>query len=103
MTVGAEGAAPPARELFGRRASKDGRLVVALRGLEAAGECVIEVEVFPVTGLGLEPLSLGPHRFPTLDEAVGFVEEGLLALEYLGCSIQSGLEERRLEAVPDLT
>jgi hypothetical protein len=32
---------------------------------------------------------------------VSFVEEALLALEYLGCTIQGGSDDRRLHAVPD--
>jgi hypothetical protein len=101
MTISAEGAPAEKRELFARRALKDGRTVVDLRGLQAGGECVIEVDVYPVTGAGTEPLRLGPYALGTLDEAVAFVEEALLALEYLGCSIQSSSDDRRLHAVPD--
>jgi hypothetical protein len=101
MTLSAEGASAQGRELFARRAVKDGRAVVDLRGLQAGGECVIHVDVYPVTGAGAEPLHLGPYALGTLDEAVSFVEEALLALEYLGCSIHAGADERRLHAVPD--
>ena len=103
MTIGAEGAAAPTRELFVRQAIKDGRTVVALNGFELAGECVIQADVYPVTGLGLEPLSLGPYTFATVDEAVGFTEEALLALEYLGCSVHAGSDERRLHTVPNVS
>ncbi len=78
------------RELFTRRAVKDGRTVVHLRALENSGDCVIETDVYPVTGLGVEPLPLGPFAFASMDEGVTFVEEALLALEYLGCSILQG-------------
>jgi len=101
MGIGAEGARTPARELFSRRAVKEGRTVVSLRGVQTAGRCRIEVGVFPTTGVGLDAVPLGPYDFPGLDEAIDFVEEALLAFEYLGCSVHSGAEERTLRAVPD--
>jgi hypothetical protein len=91
MTIGAEASRVPPRELFARRAIKDGRLVMALRGMDIGGEYVVAVDVYPVTGLALEPVPLGPHTFQSLDNAVGFVEESLLALEYLGCDIEKGV------------
>lgn len=91
MTIGAEAAHLPARELFARRAIRDGRLVMSLRGMDIGGEYVVAVDVYPVTGLALEPIPLGPHTFSSLDDAVSFVEESLLALEYLGCSIEKGV------------
>jgi hypothetical protein len=35
----------------------------------------------------IEPLTLGPYKFATPEEAQAFVEEATLALEYLGCEI----------------
>ena len=101
MGIAAEGARTQARELFSRRAVKEGRTVVSLRGLQAEAGCRIDVDVFPVTGMGAEPVTLGPYEFPGLDEAIDLVEEALLAFEYLGCSIHSGGEDRGLRAVPD--
>lgn len=80
-------------QLFVRHARKDDRTVVALRGLDHGAACVVEVDVFPTNGLGLEPMPLGPYTFETLDEAVRFTEETLIALEYLGCSVHSGPAE----------
>lgn len=93
MTIG-PGDAGRARQLFVRRAVKDGRAVLLLRGAEVGRGCSIEADVYPVTGLGAEPVPIGPYSFPTLDDALTFVEEALLALEYLGCSIHSGAGER---------
>ncbi len=90
--MGLDEVAPP-RQLFVRRAIKDGRTVVLLRGLEIGGECAIDAEVYPITGAGLDPVQVGAHTFPTLDDALTYVEEALLALEYLGCSIASGTVE----------
>jgi hypothetical protein len=95
MTSGLDGGLASARELFARTAVKDGRTVVTLHGFESGGAFVIEVEVFPITGIGLDPVGMGPYRFPTLDDAVGFVEEALLALEHLGCTIHSGIDDGR--------
>jgi hypothetical protein len=101
MTIGAETPQLPARELFARRAIKDGRLVMSLRGMDIGGEYVVAVDVYPVTGLALEPVPLGPHSFPALDDAVSFVEESLLALEYLGCTIEKGAVESNHRAGGD--
>ena len=81
---------PVGDQLFIRHARKDDRTVVALRGLDRGESCVVEVDVFPSGGLGIDPMPLGPYSFTSLDEAVRFTEEALLALEYLGCSVHSG-------------
>jgi hypothetical protein len=82
-------------QLFIRHARKDDRTVVALRGVESGAQCVVEVDVYPTSGAGLEPMPLGPYTFGSLEDAVRFTEEALLALEYLGCSVSSGsLEEQ---------
>jgi hypothetical protein len=80
-------------QLFLRHARKDDRTVVALRGLDHGSECIVEVDVFPTSGAGLEPMPLGPYTFESLEDAVRFTEEALLALEYLGCSVYSGPAE----------
>ena len=77
-------------QLFLRHARKDDRTVVALRGLDHGAQCVVEVDVYPTGGVGLEAMPLGPYTFGSLEDAVRFTEEALLALEYLGCSVHSG-------------
>ena len=101
MSIGADAAQLPTRELFARRAIRDGRLVMSLRGMDLGGEYLVAVDVYPVTGLALEPSPLGPHRFGSLDEAVSFVEESLLALEYLGCTIEKVTDGDRRAAGDD--
>lgn len=64
--------------------------MVALRGLDHGAACIVEVEVYPTGGAGLEPMPLGPYTFDSLEDAVRFTEEALLALEYLGCSVHTG-------------
>jgi len=75
--------APPA--LATRMARKDGKQVVALRCLEQDGEAIVECEVYPVSGLQIEPLRPGPYRFRTLHEAGEFMDEAMRSLTYLGC------------------
>ena len=101
MRPGGQDIATVPRELFSRRGVKDGRLVVALSCQDSGQGFAIALDVYPVTGPALNPIPLGPHPFGTLDDAVGFVEEALLALEYLGCSIESGSDSRRAQAAID--
>ena len=75
------------RELGVRSARKDGRQVVTLRGVDRGAESVVECEVYPVSGLRVEPLRPGPYRFPNADEARAFMEEAVQALTYLGCDV----------------
>ena len=75
-------------EVFCYRASKDGRPVVILRGLQTHGALglTIEAEVHPVQGHQHSVLRR-PYRFASRDQALRFVDEALLALEYLDCSV----------------
>lgn len=70
-----------------REATHDGRLVAHLRCYDDSdqGGTVVEARVHPPTG---EPITRG-YRFPTAPEAFKFVQEALLALEYLGCQVAS--------------
>jgi hypothetical protein len=74
-------------ELAVRSARKDGRQVVTLRCVDEGGECVVECEVYPVSGLRVEPLRPGPYRFANADEAGAFMDEAVQALTYLGCDV----------------
>jgi hypothetical protein len=69
------------------RAEKDGKQVVILRRYEGARGAVVECDVFPVNTMRIEPLRPGPYLFATPEPAARFVNEVLLALEYLGCTI----------------
>jgi len=78
---------PPGLELSVHSARKDGREVVRLRSVDQGGAGVIECEVYPLSGLRVEPLRPGPYRFPSRSEADAFVNEAVLALTYLGCEV----------------
>jgi hypothetical protein len=45
----------------------------------------VDCEVYPVSGLRVEPLRPGPYKFATLVHANAFVDEAMRALTYLGC------------------
>ena len=77
--------ATPARPVTSRVARRDGRQVANLRSVEANGEAIVECEVYPVSGLQVEPLRPGPYRFATREEASAFIDEAMQALTYLGC------------------
>lgn len=84
---GKKGAKGSAKESFHRHAKKDGRRVVILRLFEREEQFVVECDVYPTNSLRVEPLHPGPYHFGNRDEAATFIEEALLALEYLGCDV----------------
>ena len=72
----------PARELFSRTATDDGRHVVTLRCLESQGEFLVECAV------GTErERTVGPYVFADARDARRFADEATLALEFLGCEL----------------
>lgn len=81
------GATAEDRELGLCSAKKEGRQVVSLRSFERGTEFFVECDVYPVTGLSIEPLKPGPYRFRTEDEAKLFMSEAAQALTYLGCEV----------------
>lgn len=68
-----------------REATREGRRVALLRCYDGVGETVVEAEVTPVRGG--DPVRRGPYRFASATEAFRFVQEALLALQYLGCEV----------------
>jgi hypothetical protein len=80
-------AAADAKELFHRTAKKDGRRVVILRCFDREEGTIVECDVYPTNSLRVEPLHPGPYTFASRDEASAYIDEALLALEYLGCDI----------------
>ena len=70
-----------------REAVIDGRRVALLRCYDGEGATIVDVEVVP-TNSNI-PVRRGPYRFTTAHEAFRFMQEALLALQYLGCSVVS--------------
>lgn len=72
------------RELYVRRARKDGRSVAILRATDHFGSCVVEAEVFNESGDSTES---GPYTFPDPRQATKFMTEAVETLIYLGCDV----------------
>lgn len=69
-----------------REATRDGRRIALLRCYDAdGGGTLVEAEVTP--SRGGDPIRRGPYRFENANEAFRFVQEALLALQYLGCQV----------------
>jgi hypothetical protein len=68
---------------------KDGRPVVRLRCADCGTEWVVECDVYPADELSVQPKTAGPYVFGTAQEAKTFVETSLLALELVGCDVDS--------------
>ena len=64
-----------------RQAIRDGRQVALVRCFDGDGATIVEYEVGR-TG------KTGSYRFATAPDAFRFVQEALLALQYLGCTIE---------------
>jgi hypothetical protein len=63
-----------------REAVKDGRRVAILRCYDAQGSTVVELEAQRTGARRF-------YRFATAPEAFRFVQEAVLALQYLGCAV----------------
>jgi hypothetical protein len=89
VSVPAASPAGEPHEVFSYRAHRDGRPVVVLRGLQTPGSLglTIEAEVHPAGSDARGPVLRRPYRFASRDQAMRFVEETLLALEYLDCAV----------------
>jgi len=68
-------------------AEKDGKRVVVLRRYDGARGAVVECDVYPVDTMRVEPVRPGPYLFEGSEPATRFVDDLLLSLEYLGCTI----------------
>jgi hypothetical protein len=76
-------------ELYSYRVRREGRVVAQLRALGAPdGSVLVETEVHPISRpVGESAPIVRPFAFPDADYARRFVDEALLALEYLNCQV----------------
>ena len=75
------------RQLFSFEASREGEVVARLLGFENEAGVRVSAEIYPVTVLeSSEPTGFF-HDFPTQNQARRFVDETLVALEYIGCIV----------------
>jgi hypothetical protein len=68
-----------------REAVRDGRRVAILRCLDGPDGTIVEAMIEPPGGG--DPIRRGPYRFASANEAFRFVQEAMLALQYLGCAV----------------
>jgi hypothetical protein len=73
------------RELHVRYLRKEGRSVAVLRAVDRGGSCLVEAEVFPLSG-GF-PARPGPYTFADERQATAFITDAVEALMYLGCDL----------------
>jgi hypothetical protein len=72
--------------LFAYEARKEGRTVAILRGIAGVnGAVTVETELYPITAPHNAEPQVRPYAFPSREQATRFVDEALMALEYLGC------------------
>ena len=72
--------------VFHHEIRKEGRVVAVLRGVaEKDGGLTVETEVYPMSAPANAEAQLRPFAFATAQQARQFVDEALLAFEYLGC------------------
>ena len=68
-------------------ARKEGREVVTMRSFAEGDAWIVECDVYPVTGMRVDPLRPGPYRFPSRELADVFLGEATKALSELGCEL----------------
>ncbi len=67
---------------------RNGRPVVRFRCADHGTEWVVECDVYPVDQLSVQPRTSGPYVFASVAEAKAFMDESMLALQYLGCDLR---------------
>ena len=70
-----------------REAYRGEQRIARFRCFDDDGLSVVEAEVTPADGGAA--VVRGPYRFQTAHEAFRFLQEAMLALQYLGCSISA--------------
>ncbi len=69
-----------------REVTREGLTIARLRCYDDAdGSSVVEADLLPPGAS--EGVRRGPYRFANAGEAFRFVQEALLTLQYLGCSL----------------
>jgi hypothetical protein len=77
---------PPA-DLIYREVRREGKVVALFRGIATDAGVTVETRIFPVDTESIEGQHVDrPFPFATLDQARIFVDDSIVALEYLGCA-----------------
>lgn len=75
------------RALYSHVIRRDGRIIATLQGMESGEGVNVESEVFPVTAGDDEPGLKRTFSFPSREHALRFVDDAIVAFEYLNCVI----------------
>jgi hypothetical protein len=75
------------RSLLRHEVRYGGRAIVVLEALATDDGVVVETEVFPVNDAPGAPSETRPFTFATPEQARRFVEDALVSLEYLDCTV----------------
>jgi hypothetical protein len=73
--------------LFRYEVRRDGRVVATLEGRQSSAGTVVETAVFPLSRAHDEAGLTRPFTFGSTEHARRFVDEALVAFEYLNCSV----------------
>ena len=77
-----------ASALFSHTVRRDGRVIATLEGHQAADAGVtVHSQVFPITQPPDGPGMMRPFTFATAEQARRFMDEAMVAFEYLNCTI----------------
>jgi len=98
--------AAQAGALFAYEVRRSGRVVTRLVGIQADVDRIrVAAEIYPVDVPETSPPQRRFYDFPTRRNAQNFVDEALLALEYLGCTVTesdtSVIQDRQRAGTPD--
>ncbi len=86
---GAKARAAPAEDgpLFSYEVRRDGRPLASLHAIGVDGGVTVETQVWPVSQPRDGDAVRRPFRFASREAAQRFVDETLVALEYLNCQV----------------
>ncbi len=76
-----------AKALFQHEVRLEGRVVATLRGRATATGVTVDTDVFPITQAAGGEGIRRPFDFPGVSQARRFVDETLVAFEYLNCTV----------------
>jgi hypothetical protein len=75
-------------DLIHHELRREGKVVAIFRGVRSEAGATVETRVFPITAARDNMTGIDrSFPFPSVDQARSFVDETIMALEYLGCTV----------------
>ena len=79
---------PSGTGILHREVRRDGKVIAQFSGVKSETGITVETRIFPATGTRSEDDAINrPFTFTATEHARAFVDEALVALEYLGCTV----------------